>query len=157
MTLSRVLSFAVVAAAALLGAVPACAHPLGNFTINHLVKVDVRGSVMRARYVLDMAEIPTFQVMRARSAGGRMDRAQLQAWANDEAGVIASALDIRRVIVPQSEIELVRDDTRGVDLRFASHPMRVLHVDQVTREVIQRVAGRCDVDEAEQRRLELLI
>ena len=40
-----------------------------------------------------------------------------------------------RIIVPQSEIELVRDDTRGVDLRFASRPMRVLHVGQVTREV----------------------
>jgi putative peptide zinc metalloprotease protein len=40
-----------------------------------------------------------------------------------------------RVIVPQSEIELVREDTRGVDLRFASRPMRVLHVGQVTREV----------------------
>lgn len=40
-----------------------------------------------------------------------------------------------RVIVPQSEIELVREDTHGVDLRFASRPMRVLHVGQVTREV----------------------
>jgi putative peptide zinc metalloprotease protein len=40
-----------------------------------------------------------------------------------------------RVIVPQSEIELVRDDTRGVDLRLASDPMDVLHVDQVSREV----------------------
>jgi putative peptide zinc metalloprotease protein len=40
-----------------------------------------------------------------------------------------------RIIVPQSEIELVRDDTRGIDLRFASRRMRVLHVGQVTREV----------------------
>jgi putative peptide zinc metalloprotease protein len=40
-----------------------------------------------------------------------------------------------RVIVPQSEIALVRDDTRGVDLRFASNPMRVLHVDREFREV----------------------
>lgn len=40
-----------------------------------------------------------------------------------------------RVIVPQSEIELVRADTRGIDLRFASHPMRELHVDQIAREV----------------------
>jgi putative peptide zinc metalloprotease protein len=40
-----------------------------------------------------------------------------------------------RVIVPQSEIELVRDDTRGVDLRFAGHPMRVVHAQQVSREV----------------------
>jgi putative peptide zinc metalloprotease protein len=40
-----------------------------------------------------------------------------------------------RIIVPQSEIELVRDDTSGIDLRFASRPMRVLHVAQVSREV----------------------
>jgi putative peptide zinc metalloprotease protein len=40
-----------------------------------------------------------------------------------------------RIIVPQSEIELVRDDTRGIDLRFASRPMAVRHVDQVAREV----------------------
>jgi putative peptide zinc metalloprotease protein len=40
-----------------------------------------------------------------------------------------------RVIVPQSEIELVRDDTSGIDLRFASRPMKVLHVAQISREV----------------------
>ncbi len=40
-----------------------------------------------------------------------------------------------RVIVPQSEIALVRDGTSGIDLRFASDPMRVLHVDHVVREV----------------------
>jgi putative peptide zinc metalloprotease protein len=40
-----------------------------------------------------------------------------------------------RVIVPQSEIELVRNDTNGIDLRFASRPMKVRHVDQVLREV----------------------
>jgi putative peptide zinc metalloprotease protein len=40
-----------------------------------------------------------------------------------------------RIIVPQSEVELVRQDTSGVDLRFASRPMRVLHVGQIAREV----------------------
>jgi putative peptide zinc metalloprotease protein len=53
--------------------------------------------------------------------------------------LIGYALDGRdaivRVIVPQSEISLVRDDTRGVDLRFASDPMRLLHVERVVREV----------------------
>jgi putative peptide zinc metalloprotease protein len=42
---------------------------------------------------------------------------------------------IVRVIVPQSEIALVRDDTRGIELRFASDPMGVLHVDHALREV----------------------
>ena len=40
-----------------------------------------------------------------------------------------------RVIVPQSETELVRDDTDGIDLRFASRPMEVLHAPQISREV----------------------
>jgi putative peptide zinc metalloprotease protein len=42
---------------------------------------------------------------------------------------------ILRVIVPQSDIELVRDDTHGIDLRFASDPEQPLHVEQVSREV----------------------
>ncbi len=40
-----------------------------------------------------------------------------------------------RVIVPQADIALVRDDTRGIALRFASDPLRVLHVDRAQREV----------------------
>lgn len=40
-----------------------------------------------------------------------------------------------RVIVPQGDVELVRNDTRGIDLRFASDPMKVVHVGQVAREV----------------------
>ena len=42
-------------------AVPALAHPLGNFTINHFSRVELVGNQARVRYVLDMAEIPTFQ------------------------------------------------------------------------------------------------
>jgi putative peptide zinc metalloprotease protein len=53
--------------------------------------------------------------------------------------LIGYALDgdaaVVRVIVPQSEISLVRDDTRGIELRFASDPMRVLHVAHALREV----------------------
>jgi ABC-type nickel/cobalt efflux system permease component RcnA len=51
----------LVAAAALLVPVVAQAHPLGNFTINHFARVEVSGHRLYVRYVLDMAEIPTFQ------------------------------------------------------------------------------------------------
>ena len=54
----------VVVAAALAGlALPAAAaaHPLGNFSINHLVQVTVSRDAIDLRYVLDQAEIPTFQ------------------------------------------------------------------------------------------------
>jgi nickel/cobalt transporter (NicO) family protein len=47
-------------------AVPAVAsaHPLGNFTINRFSRVEVEGPRVYVRYVLDLAEIPTFQAGR---------------------------------------------------------------------------------------------
>lgn len=49
-------------ALAMLASLPvadAAAHPLGNFTVNHLTEVAVAG--VQLRYILDVAEIPTFQ------------------------------------------------------------------------------------------------
>jgi ABC-type nickel/cobalt efflux system permease component RcnA len=48
-------------AVALLAPVAAQAHPLGNFTINRFARVEVSGHRLYVRYVLDLAEIPTFQ------------------------------------------------------------------------------------------------
>ena len=42
-------------------AVPALAHPLGNFTINRFSQVQVSGDRIDVLYVIDFAEIPTFQ------------------------------------------------------------------------------------------------
>ncbi len=39
----------------------AAAHPLGNFTINRFSRVEVSGPRLYVRYVLDLAEIPTYQ------------------------------------------------------------------------------------------------
>jgi ABC-type nickel/cobalt efflux system permease component RcnA len=55
------LVFILVVAAALLGPAAASAHPLGNFTINRFSRVEVSGHRVYVRYVLDLAEIPTFQ------------------------------------------------------------------------------------------------
>ena len=54
----------LVALAALLAPVAASAHPLGNFTINRFSRVEVAGHQLYVVYVLDMAEIPTFQAGR---------------------------------------------------------------------------------------------
>jgi nickel/cobalt exporter len=58
------LAFLLVVAAALLAPAAASAHPLGNFTINRFSRVEVSGQRLYVRYVLDMAEIPTFQAGR---------------------------------------------------------------------------------------------
>jgi len=50
--------------------VPALAHPLGNFTINHFARVEVSQQEVRVRYVVDMAEISTFQELQPLSASG---------------------------------------------------------------------------------------
>jgi nickel/cobalt transporter (NicO) family protein len=52
---------ALALALAMLAAPGAGAHPLGNFSINHLVTVRADAGTLRLRYVLDQAEIPTFQ------------------------------------------------------------------------------------------------
>jgi nickel/cobalt transporter (NicO) family protein len=55
------LAFLVAAVAALALPVAAAAHPLGNFTVNRFSRVEVAGSRVYVRYVLNLAEIPTFQ------------------------------------------------------------------------------------------------
>ena len=55
---SLLLLFALAALALPAGAL---AHPLGNFTINHYSRVQPSGDRIYVLYVLDMAEIPTFQ------------------------------------------------------------------------------------------------
>lgn len=37
------------------------AHPLGNFTVNHFVRLETGPTRLGVHYVVDMAEIPTFQ------------------------------------------------------------------------------------------------
>jgi ABC-type nickel/cobalt efflux system permease component RcnA len=59
--MTRAAVAALVCAAALLAPGAASAHPLGNFSINHLAEVSVSADRVDVRYVLDVAEIPTFQ------------------------------------------------------------------------------------------------
>jgi ABC-type nickel/cobalt efflux system permease component RcnA len=57
----RRLVLLIALAAALIAPAAATAHPLGNFTINRFSRVEVSGHRIYVRYVLDLAEIPTFQ------------------------------------------------------------------------------------------------
>lgn len=50
-----------IALGALVLPVAASAHPLGNFTVNRFSRIEVAGPRVYVRYVLDLAEIPTFQ------------------------------------------------------------------------------------------------
>ena len=41
----------------------AFAHPLGNFTINRYARIEVYSDAIRLHYILDEAEIPSFQLV----------------------------------------------------------------------------------------------
>ncbi len=58
--------------------VPVTAHPLGNFTINHFARLRVSNEQVTIRYVIDMAEIPTFQEIQAADKGP--DQQPTAAW-----------------------------------------------------------------------------
>jgi len=91
MRVPRVLS--VLALMCVSAAASAQAHPLGNFTINHLGEFSVALDRLNVRYVLDIAEIPTFQIMQSRP--GKWNAETLQQWANDEVALVRSGLDVR--------------------------------------------------------------
>jgi nickel/cobalt transporter (NicO) family protein len=59
--MKKLLVALAVTALALTAAAGASAHPLGNFTINRYSRVEPSGDRLYVLYVLDMAEIPTFQ------------------------------------------------------------------------------------------------
>jgi nickel/cobalt transporter (NicO) family protein len=85
------LAVLLIVGAALLAPAAASAHPLGNFTINRFSRVEVSGHRLYVRYVLDMAEIPTYQA-------GRIDA---RAYARRIAGNARLEIEGRRVrLVP---------------------------------------------------------
>src|SRR5216110_318619 len=62
---------------------PAGGHPLGNFTVNHFARLDIDATRVRVHFVVDMAEIPTFQESLSLDADGdgKVTQAELDAYA----------------------------------------------------------------------------
>jgi hypothetical protein len=45
---------------------PSSAHPMGNFSISHYAAIHVERDGVELQYVVDMAEIPTYQEIQRR-------------------------------------------------------------------------------------------
>jgi nickel/cobalt transporter (NicO) family protein len=90
----RLVALIVLAISILRPPAPAAAHPLGNFTINHLAKIRIERDRVYVHYVLDLAEIPTFAIMHA--SGNQMGAGtrELQAWAQSERATVMAGLGI---------------------------------------------------------------
>src|SRR5579862_254535 len=86
----------------------AVAHPLGNFTINHLTRVTASHDRLALDYTLDIAEIPSFQIMHA--VYGPWGESQLRRWADDESRVVVAGLT---VTVDGRESAMVESEPRA--------------------------------------------
>jgi nickel/cobalt transporter (NicO) family protein len=86
----------LLASGAALTASPAMAHPLGNFTTNQLAQVRIDEGQARVHYVLDQAEIPTFQQIQRfdASGNGTIEEAERGPLLESELAEISSGLEL---------------------------------------------------------------
>ena len=79
-----------------LAAPAAFAHPLGNFTVNRFSRVVLLPDRVRVDYVIDMAEIPTFQEMPNidTNGDGAASPQELAVWSTARAASVAKHLDL---------------------------------------------------------------
>jgi len=62
-----------------------CAHPMGNFSVSHYARIEVSGGGAEIRYVLDLAEIPSFQLLQQWGLNADGPRHLLDARAQEQA------------------------------------------------------------------------
>lgn len=92
----RVLGSLGLVAALLLMPAAASAHPLGNFTVSTSAGIVLSPGSVRIDYVVDLAEIPTVQVMPEldRDGDGAPSEDERTAWASSTARELASNLSV---------------------------------------------------------------
>jgi nickel/cobalt exporter len=118
----------VTALVALASPAAALAHPLGNFTINRYSRIEPSGGRVYVLYVLDMAEIPTFQAqatVRAEGAGAYAQRLAAsigRGLALSVGGRRLALRPLRRVLAfPPGQAGL---HTTRLEVVYASAPLR---------------------------------
>jgi nickel/cobalt transporter (NicO) family protein len=121
---------AALVAGLLIGAGSAEAHPLGNFSINHLVQVRVTDRQVELRYLLDQAEIPTFQER------GRSDAEVIAAKRSEVRRALAVTVDGRRTVLRETGAPRLRHapgqgglPTTHLELSFLTPAAGAKHVE----------------------------
>jgi ABC-type nickel/cobalt efflux system permease component RcnA len=75
-------------------ATPQCstAHPLGNFSISHYTGIHLDPAGIELRYIIDMAEIPTFQEIQATKLALQGNVAELEAYLAEKVEALVNGL-----------------------------------------------------------------
>jgi nickel/cobalt exporter len=97
----------------ILCSLPVLAHPMGNFSINHYSKLKIEPSSIEIRYLIDMAEIPTFQEMRGSDVGPAAGKTITARYLEEQGKLLMAGLALK------SDGEAVRLDTVSRQVVFA--------------------------------------
>ena len=93
------------------------AHPMGNFSVSHYARFQVTARGIELEYVLDLAEIPTFELLRDWKLERTSSQQELEKKAVEQAGLWLKKLEIAsggKPVVPQFQgADLVVADGAG--------------------------------------------
>ena len=71
------------------------AHPMGNFSISHYSGIRIGKDTIEIKYILDLAEIPTFQELQENSVTARADDEGVQAYVRHKAEILRDGLTLQ--------------------------------------------------------------
>jgi ABC-type nickel/cobalt efflux system permease component RcnA len=91
----QLLILTILVTAGLLGAPhQSLAHPLGNFSISHYSAMRIESDTLRLRYVIDMAEIPTFQELQGAAIAPQESDPRLPAYLSQRIDELRAGLSV---------------------------------------------------------------
>jgi ABC-type nickel/cobalt efflux system permease component RcnA len=98
---------------AVIAPIEAAAHPLGNFSISHYTRIRLEPSAIEVRYVIDMAEIPTFQEVQETGIVPEVDHPSLGSYLPRRADALRDGLVLE---IDGRPVSLAR---QGVEVLFS--------------------------------------
>src|SRR5215469_10332529 len=97
----------------LLSAAIAAAHPMGNFSVSHYTRLDVSAKGVEVTYVLDLAEVPTYTLLRDWKLDAKSPQADLETKAAEQAREWAKGLEF------QSAGKSVQQKLLGTEIKLS--------------------------------------
>jgi ABC-type nickel/cobalt efflux system permease component RcnA len=94
---------AVLSVALLIAPPAALAHPMGNFSVNHYCKILINPNRIELDYIIDMAEIPTFQEIQQSGILARLDDPALGGYLERQSETLKQGL---RLVVAAQPLDL---------------------------------------------------
>lgn len=117
------------------------AHPMGNFSVSHYTRLDLSAQGVDVTYVLDLAEIPTFQLLRDWGLDAHSSQSALEAKAAEQAREWMRGLEFRAG-GKRVEPKFVRAE---VKLSEGAGSMQVARIASTLR--LERVTGRLQFED----------